>query len=155
MREIPLSRGKVALVDADDYEWLSIHKWHYTSAGYANSSKLGYMHRFVLGLTESALVVDHINGNKLDNRRANLRLATRAQNVMNQRTSAANSSGYKGVSWDKDVKKWRAYLTYQKKRVYLGLYEDAEDAAQAYNTKATELFGEFAFHNVIPRRMCA
>jgi hypothetical protein len=155
MREIPLTQGKVALIDDEDYEWLAGLRWHYANVGYAKSSRLGYMHRLILCISDGTAVVDHVNGDKLDNRRCNLRIATRAQNVMNQRVSSANTSGFKGVSWDVDAGKWRAYINFQHKRVYIGLFTDVEEAALAYNLKAAELFGEFALLNEIPGRSCA
>jgi hypothetical protein len=96
--------------------------------------------------------VDHINGNGLDNRKENLRVCTKSQNLGNQKKTklyggVATSSKYKGVSWDKRVQKWVAKIGINGKRVYLGLFEDEEKAAEAYNKAALEYFGEFALLN--------
>ena len=88
--------------------------------------------------------VDHINGNSLDNRKSNLRICTHKENVRNQKLSAANTSGYRGVSWNKASKKWEAYIKVNQKRIYLGKFVDILDAARAYAKKAKECFGEFA-----------
>ena len=90
-------------------------------------------------------IVDHINHNGLDNRRPNLRLATRSQNAANLGPYANNTSGYKGVDFNRG--KWRARIREGGVRYFLGYFETAEDAARAYDTKAHELFGEFASLN--------
>lgn len=94
--------------------------------------------------------VDHVNNNGLDNRRENLRLATSAQNGLNKRISRRNTSGYKGVSWEKRPQKWQAYITHNRKMMSLGKFDDILDAARAYNAAAMKLYGEFAWLNVIP-----
>jgi len=154
MQRIPLHNrdGDVvayALVDDEDYEWLSQHKWSANPDGYA-LSRLGTthgplvrMHRLILSCKND---VDHINGNRLDNRRQNLRPATRAQNSANQRPRGG-SSKFKGVSWHKKAGKWMAYIMVNYKRVYLGLHVVEEDAARAYDIAAMRLFGEFALTN--------
>jgi len=98
MRTIKLTQGKFAIVDDCDFEWLNQWKWHY-SAGYVVSKMGGkniYLHRFILQ-TPPKMDTDHINHNKLDNRRKNLRVATRSQNKQNTLISRANKSGFKGV----------------------------------------------------------
>jgi hypothetical protein len=99
------------------------------------------------------MVVDHINGNRLDNRKSNLRICTQFQNTKNRFKSRSNKSGYKGVSFFKAKyplkKPWVAEIVYNYKRISLGYFYTKEDAAKAYNKKAIELFGEFAKLNVI------
>ena len=90
-------------------------------------------------------IVDHINQDPLDNRRQNLRLATRSQNAANLGPYANNTSGYKGVDFNRG--KWRARITQDGVRYFLGTFDTAEDAARAYDQKALELFGEFASLN--------
>ena len=116
MKKIKLSKGKVALVDNEDYIWLNQWKWHFMAGGYAmrhlrisedKNSKLIYMHRQILN-TPKGLESDHINRNKLDNRKENLRVATRSQNNMNRKKRINCTSKYKGVSWHKQRKKWQA-----------------------------------------------
>jgi hypothetical protein len=103
------------------------------------------MHRLILdpGTAE----VDHINGDTLDNRRCNLRLATHAQNMCNNRMRSHNTSGYRGVFWYAERRKWGALIVARRKRKFLGLYADAVDAARAYDAAAIELHGEFASLN--------
>lgn len=165
MREIPLTNSdKVAIVDDDMYEELSRWKWHLSTSGYAHRTPSVYtsngrtskhipMHRHILGLgsiKEDPVHVDHINGNTLDNRRENLRIATCSQNSANRRMRKDNTSGYKGVSWRKQRQKWEAYITINGKRKLLGLFDCKHEAARAYNEAAIKLFGEFAKLNEIP-----
>ncbi|HAP3219644.1 HNH endonuclease [Escherichia coli] len=88
--------------------------------------------------------IDHINLVRDDNRIANLRLATRSQNIQNVNKKANNKSGYKGVSWDKKSRKWRAQIVINKRKVNLGFYDDPKEAHKVYANKADECFGEFA-----------
>lgn len=152
-REIPLSKGLVALVDDEDYDWLLADgKWHvtgYTHRLYAARTRwVGKrsfgerMHRLLLPGTA---YVDHINGNGLDNRRSNLRPASAAQNAQNRRRRSDNRSGYKGVG--KSVvprKPWIAAIGVNGTHCYLGVFATAEEAARAYDAAAVERFGEFA-----------
>ena len=89
--------------------------------------------------------IDHINHIRDDNRWTNLRDATYSQNQFNKSTNKTNTSGYKGVSWNKQVKKWRAQIKYMKKSIYIGYYTTPQEAAEAYNKKAIELSGKFAY----------
>ncbi|MDQ0154944.1 HNH endonuclease [Robertmurraya andreesenii] len=150
MKEIPLSKGRVALVDDDMFDYLNQWSWFYHKNGYAMRSyrKDGRymkdrMHRLVLNAPKG-YDVDHINGNKLDNRKCNLRIATRSQNNYNKTTQSNSSSGFKGVSWSKQRNKWRARIHVNKKEIHLGFFEYAIDAALAYNEAAIKVHGEFA-----------
>jgi hypothetical protein len=154
-KEIPLTQGKFAIVDDDDYERVSQFKWCYDKKGYAvrgvtinGKHTTQSMHRFIMNCPPG-YEVDHKNGNGLDNRKENLRICTKAENVRNNYGRSHNTSGYKGVYWHKKAKKWAAQLTTKGKNYHLGLYDNKEDAARAYNKKALELFGEFARINVI------
>lgn len=93
--------------------------------------------------------VDHVNGNTLDNRAANLRLATPSQNACNHGPQSRNGSGYKGVSWDRSRGKWIAVIAVNKKQKNLGRFATKEAAAHAYNLAAAERHGEFARINQI------
>lgn len=155
MKEIPLTQGKVALVDDADYDWLSQHNWYYTGyyAARWHNGKNRSMHRLILNDPES-VEVDHINHNKLDNQRANLRLATRRENARNCTKASygrALTSQFKGVSWHQRSHKWRAQLTIRSnesiKVQHLGLFVDEAEAARAYDAAARSQFGEFASTN--------
>lgn len=161
MKEIPLTQGKVALVDDDDFERVNQHKW-YCNHGYAyrsvNIGKKKYikvaMHRFINN-TPDELETDHINGNKLDNRKCNLRNCTAKQNKWNTKIIASNTTGYKGVDIRKRKRKngiyesIRATIYVDGKLKYLGKFDDLEDAARAYNREAIKHFGEFANLNKV------
>jgi hypothetical protein len=148
-----LTQGKYALIDEADFDLVSQHKWQakphrrtvYAAAGlYENGRhRVIRMHRLILQAGDGQSV-DHINGDGLDNRRANLRFATPSQNQHNRRGSAKASSSYKGVFWHKGSRKWLAQITVNWKAIYLGLYADEMEAALAYDCAARELHGEFA-----------
>ena len=155
-KEILLNDGSVVFVDAADYEWLNRWKWQRHARGYAirtswdalNKKFFGIlMHRLILDVPKN-MDTDHINGNKLDNRRCNLRICTTAQNIRNQRKTRGTSK-YKGVSWSKQRKKWVAFITINHKRKNLGGFNDEAKAALTYNKEAKKHFGEFARLNSI------
>ena len=151
MKEIELTGGKYALVDDEDYEWLSRWKWRCTS-GYATRSSPRQcgkrptilMHRLILGLSEGE-VTDHINHNGLDNRRCNLRRCTSSENAQNSLMPESNSSGYMGVIRNKG--KWVARIRYDGESARLGQFDTAEEAARVYDIAALELHKEFATTN--------
>ena len=153
---IPLTQGKFAIVDAKDYEWLSQYKWYanqdgnnfyaYTFLTKGNKKKRVFMHRLIMNAPKG-LCIDHIDINGLNNRRSNLRPCTPAQNVQNSRPRSNASSKYKGVFWNKKNKKWIATIHKGENRTYLGGFDDEIEAALAYDRKAEELFGEFAYLN--------
>jgi hypothetical protein len=149
MKEIELTQGKVAIVDDDDYEWLNQWKWHFHN-GYAvrtecekRKFKTISMHAQILGWS-FGVDVDHLDLNKLNNTRSNLRKCTHSQNQHNRSKYANNISGYKGVFWHKHEKKWQAAIKANGKIIYLGYYADAQDAARAYDAAALKYHGEFA-----------
>ena len=159
MKRIPLTQGKFALVDEEDYEWLNQWKWHYNN-GYATRNQWDpitkkqikiLMHRLIMKSSED-MQVDHANHNTLDNRKCNLRICTKFQNMQNSKLQKNRSSKYKGVCWHKDNKKWKAYITYEGKRIHLGYYDIEEEAARVYDKKAIELFGKFAYLNFPQRK---
>ncbi len=156
-REIPLTKGKVALVDDEDYDHLMQWKWHYCG-GYAMRKERGrrsdphptiLMHRAIL-TTPSGMLTDHINLNKLDNRRCNLRICTAAQNNYNRTPyhTRTATSRFKGVRFDRRLNKWQAFIVLQKgKQTHLGYFIDEINAAEAYDSAARSHFGEFARPN--------
>lgn len=166
MAEIPLTKGRVAIVDDSRYNELSQYKWRAVECQpgrfYAQRYERGvdhahrraiYMHRQVFG-AERSIKIDHVNNDSLDNRLANLRLATKSQNRANSqkhrhRAGRPTSSRYKGVSWSRVQGKWVATIRPQTGWQYLGRYDREEDAARAYNAAAIEAFGEFAQINEV------
>src|SRR5690606_35516574 len=105
------------------------------------------MHRFLLGVTDPKVCVDHINHDGLDNRLSNLRLATTAQNLANRRTPTYNKSGFLGVTWNRRNGKWTAHLSIDGRRRSLGTFNDVRTAAMARDYAALQKSGEFASLN--------
>lgn len=154
---IPLTRGKYAIVDTMDLPlvshklWRAIneqHLWYATSGSGQKGYSQVMMHR-IIAAAPKGVQVDHINGDGLDNRRANLRLCTSLENSRNRRISISNTSGYKGVHWVRHLAKWEARITIRGERFSLGCYVCAADAARAYNDRAIVEFGEFAKLNEV------
>lgn len=153
-REVPLTKGKVALVDEGDYEKVAARKWqasYYNGIWYARCSvyQFGakyalFMHRVILDAPAGA-EVDHKDGNGLNNRRSNLRLATSRNQKCNVGIRKDNTSGYKGVT--RSGGKWKAYIKHSGKVAHLGMASTPEAAARIYDAKARELYGEFAWFN--------
>lgn len=143
---VPLTRGMVAIVDACDLDVVSRHKWHAKQGHrtfYAANGFRVTMHRLILK-PPHGLQVDHINGDGLDNRRANLRACTQFQNQQNKRSVAGSSSAFKGVSWDKALHRWQARIRPFGRLTNIGLFDSELEAAKAYDAKAKEFYGEFA-----------
>jgi hypothetical protein len=151
---IPLSRGYEAIIDVGDVEYAGRYNWFcaiHKGKPYArrnerraDGSKYGaYLHRDLVGAA-GRLDVDHVNGNGLDNRRSNLRLATRSQNMMNRSSQANNRSGYKGVCWQREKRKWRAAIWLDGRKTYLGDFKDIEEARAAYESASLRLHGPFS-----------
>lgn len=158
MRAIELTKGRVTVVDDEDFEVLAQWRWHLGGSGYAaRTRRIGgrktekvLMHRVIMGNPEG-MHIDHINGDPLDNRRSNLRIVTRFQNEQNRGKNKNNTSGYKGVTFSKKEQKWVAQITANGKSYRAGCHASPEAAAQAYNEAATRLHGEFATLNKIPQ----
>lgn len=159
-RKIPLTKGKYAIVDPDDYYRLSEYKW-FASGGCYNKfyavcrkpdpngkgTKVICMHREVAN-TPEGLVCDHINGRTLDNRKSNLRSATRSQNIWNSRkTSRPGYSKYKGITFYKRHQNWGAQIIVDGRRIFLDKFREEIQAAKAYDRAAKKYFGEFAVLN--------
>lgn len=152
MKALPLSKGLVATIDDEDYEYLSKWKWSTWMSGrkpYAGryeGRKLILMHR-VINATPDGLLTDHIDGDSLNNRRSNLRDATAVQNVMNKAGKPGGSSRFKAVWFDRHQsgsKQWRTAIRLNGRLHYLGRFATEEEAAVAYAAAAHEHFGEFA-----------
>lgn len=153
---VPLTKGQSALIDASDIPLIRDRNWHasfsptsrsFYAKGGKRVGEIGprayYIHRKILGVSPP-IEVDHKNGDSLDNRKANLRLANRSQNAMNQKLNKNNSSGYKGVTWYKTANKFMAYITVNYKRIHLGCFDCPEEARAAYVAAAQKYAGEFA-----------
>lgn len=144
-------REKVMLCDLEDWEILKNYYWREDMHGYAiaiNNHKTIRFHRCVEGLTNPKIQVDHINGNKLDNRKVNLRICSNQENSFNKYKNSNNSSGYKGVYFDKDRNKWRSAIQYNGKRISSPKrYDTPEEAYQWYIEKSNELFKEYSVFN--------
>ena len=153
-KSIPLTQGKFAIIDDDDYERISKHKWTFANAGYAYrksprpNPKALLMHRVVIR-AKTGQEVDHINGDRLDNRKENLRFCTSSQNKANMKLRKDNTSGYKGVSLDKRDNVFQAYINVSGKRFSLGRHETAIEAAKVYNEAAKKYFGEYSRLNKV------
>lgn len=139
------------IVDNEDYEALSKYKWGLTKKGYARRAAKPrhiFLHRQILNVPDGVFV-DHINGNKLDNRKSNLRIVPQSLNSRNLiQERANNNSGYKGVC--KCRNKWRAYIVVNYKQKHLGCFETKEEAAKVYNKYSKLLHGNFGRPNKIP-----
>lgn len=158
MKEIKL-RGRggnhVALVDDCWYEILSQYNWYVDVGGYAFMDRTMdgirqrvFMHRYIM-LAPDGLEVDHINHNTSDNRTENLRIVRKQKNIWNSKISKNNTTGYKGVCWDKSRNAYYVYICKDRHTYHVGRFETKEEAALAYNKKAIELFGENAWLNPI------
>lgn len=147
-----------SFVDADMYDELNQYKWGVTNQGYAErritlpsgAKKSILLHRYIKQPKDKELV-DHIDGNKLNNTKSNLRIATRQQNIFNARTSIVNTSGHKGVHWLKKFKNWRARIGTNGINITLGTYDSFDEALYMYNTAAKILHGEFCHFDSIPK----
>ena len=150
MKKILLSNNDYALVDDEDWLYLVGFTWSISSGkGYAQArvnGKMQLMHRIVAARAGINCPddVDHINGNPQDNRRSNLRAATRSQNNANSKRHCNNTSGIKGVYWHKQAQKWRTQISVDYKIIHLGYYDTKEAAAFAYQEAARHHFKEFA-----------
>lgn len=155
--EINIGHGRFVICDWCDWELVKGFRWSatctgtiyahaWTGGGQKNRKKV-LMHRLIMKPSKGK-VIDHKNGNGLDNRRCNLRETTRTRNNYNT-APIRGSSNYKGVHLDKQTGKWKASITVGGQRYYLGLHKLEDDAAQAYNTAAEKHFGEFARLNII------
>jgi hypothetical protein len=156
---VPLTQGYEAIIDAADVHLVEGVSWHaavvrrrdksvwrvyaqWRGRGKNGCSSSVYLHRVIAG-TPDHMMTDHVNGNGLDNRRANLRHATNADNQHNSKKANNNTSGIKGVYWEKTRGKWRAQIKVSGRRWQLGYFTNIEDAAAAYAEASARLHGDF------------
>lgn len=141
------------IIDTDDIPKVKDCTWHvikgkstfYCQTRIYPENKIFYLHRLIMGFPD--LDIDHINHVGLDNRKSNLRICTHQENNMNRKSNKISSSKFKGVCWDKSKNKFKAYIKINKKLYNLGRFDSELDAALAYDAKALELFGEYAYLN--------
>lgn len=141
-----LTGGKFTKIDDDDLSKLSGNRWYCNNHGYAMrcSRKRVSLHRLVMGAPDG-FDVDHINGDTLDNRKSNLRICSRSQNMANRKTNKNNKTGYKGVCLDNG--RIRAFIKKGGRKMHLGMFGSLESAARAYDAAAMLYFGEYAKTN--------
>jgi len=146
------------LIDVEDYPKVKPYKWHISTKGYAVTTivtknkkrKLLFLHHLILKPNPPVSpFIDHKNRDKLDNRKLNLRRCSQSQNSANSIKPKTNKSGFKGVSWNKQMNKWRAVIGHNRKMIRIGWFEKKEDAALAYNETAKKIYGEFAKLNAV------
>lgn len=152
MKLIPLSQNLFTQVNDDDYDYLNQWKWSASkgrSTYYAvrvEKGKYVAMHRVLLSIIDPEIIGDHIDGNGLNNQRNNIRTCNHTQNKYNS-IKKKSGSIYKGVTWNKQHKKWRARITYDKKEIFIGHFSNEIQAAKAYDNEAKKYFGKFAYLN--------
>jgi len=157
MKKIRLKRKDgndyFTIIDDGDYKLISEYKWHanindYKTYAYAynpGTPTTIYMHRLIMDATNGQMI-DHINGNGLDNRKENLRLCTNSQNQANRGANKNSQSGLKGLRFR--YGKWQARIKFNRKEIHLGAFSSKTEAAKAYEEKAVEFFGEYAKTNL-------
>ena len=153
MKLVKLTQGKFAFVDDDIFEIVNKYKWHVVKRGKNNyasrtclegKKKIIYMHRFILDITNPKEIVDHVDGNGLNNIKKNIRICNTFENARNSRSRENKSSIYKGVHFNKKSNKWRAMICINNKSMHLGMFDNEEDAGKKYDEVAKINYGEFA-----------
>lgn len=160
---VPLTQGKFAIIDIADVPLIENHTWCVVKRGRSLHAMRGvrpsqgrsyesiYLHRAILDIKDTVIQVDHIDGNGLNNRRANLRPCSIEENVRNKRSRLNSSSEYVGVYWNKIMGIWGAQIACKNKTTHLGFFKDAKIAAIAYDIEALKNYGEFARTNFLKR----
>lgn len=155
--------NQIVLIDDEDFDKIKHIKWRieqskcqpyvkFRTTDKNRKTMAFIMHRIIMNiehLSWKEVIVDHINGNTLDNRKYNLRLANHNTNQYNTKKSIKNTTGYRGVDWRKQEKKYRVRVSYNGKRITIGWFHDIREAAKAYNEAAIKYHGEFAKLNDI------
>lgn len=131
-----------AIIDLEYVDLVKDYKWYLATRGYITNNKVGKLHQFIMN-PQDGLVIDHVNGDKLDNRESNLRTCTQQQNTMNRSTSSNNTSGHTGVCFDSRRNKWFAHIQINGKRKFLGYFKTKEEAAEVRRQAEIDYFGEY------------
>jgi hypothetical protein len=162
--QIPLSKGYTTTIDECDSDLSAINwavricrsglKHAFRHRRQQGKRLTVYLHRVIMGRVlgrdlDSSEIVDHVDGNGLNNTRANLRLASHSQNLFNRGKASSNTSGYKGVYWCKSTQRWSASISVDNKYIWLGRFDSKHEAARAFNRAALEYHGDFARLNII------
>lgn len=143
---VPLTQGKFAIVDNEDFDRVKSINWSVNKGGYAISTRKGLMHRFIMNPSKDR-IIDHKDRNTLNNRKENLRICGMSENSMNSISKVNSKSIYKGVYWIESRNKWKSLITLNQKTFYIGYFKSEIKAAKAYDKRAIQLFGEFALLN--------
>lgn len=162
MKQIPLTKNKFAIIDDEDFENLSKYKWYANKHGRSyyvirnkpignGKQKTEYIHNYILNCPDG-FEIDHKDGNGLNNQKSNLRISTHNQNIMNMKPHLNKLVEFKGVDLYKKNNKYRVRITINGKTIALGYFKDKIKAAETYDEKALELFGEFAHLNFPERK---
>lgn len=144
------SKGDIIKIDLEDFDKVKDYCWSKNSVGYAQARVLDgrnsviLMHRLIMNATPSD-IVDHKNHNELDNRKSNLRMCSQSENMANQKLSKANTSGHKGVYWNKEKSKWSAQIGHRGRKIRLGYFENIEDAIKAREEAELKYFGKYRY----------
>lgn len=150
------SKGREFYFDLEDYELVSKYKWYVHTNGYVragiydkNTKEITQiqLHRLVMNADEN-VIIDHISGKRNDNRKYNLRNANYSTNMMNSGISKNNTSGVRGVNYDKDTGQWRVRIQVNNKRISLGSFSDIEKAIRVRQQAEEKYFGEYAYKNI-------
>lgn len=149
-----MAHGREVKVDDSDYDLLSQYTWWISTTGYAfrtiynkGQKRHQAMHREIMGVTDRYVLIDHIDGDKLNNSRSNLRLSNKSTNGCNRPRTCKNTTGYKGVTRHSQCKRYISQIRAKGKNYYLGLFPTAEEAAHAYDAAARMHFGDYAYLN--------
>lgn len=163
MKKIKLTQGKYALVDDEDFERVNQYKWFACFQKKRNifnacrkfNQKNIYLHQYIMNTAGKgqSYSIDHIDHDPLNNQKYNLRVCNNSENVRNQKLSKHNTSGFKGVCFIKHKNKYLSSICFNNKQMNLGYFDSPIEAAKAYNQKALELFGEFAYLNKIEAKI--
>jgi hypothetical protein len=157
MKEIPLTNSEQkAIVDDEDLDRCLLHNWYTNGPGYVMTTIKGktvFLHSFVMGAKEGE-EIDHKFQDKFDCRKEFLRLCTHSQNCANDGPRSNNKLGVKGVDWYERSKKYRATIRVNYKKIHLGLFDSAREAAAIYNYWSKKYFGEFGYQNDLEAIQC-
>lgn len=134
--------GRV-IIDKDDIDKVKDFKWH-LSHGYARNNEIGFLHRLIMNCPQD-MVVDHINHNPLDNRKSNLRICTQQENMLNQSVRKDNTSGHKGICWNKEKNKWQSSIYINGKKKHLGYFNTKEEAIKVRQEAEIKYFSEYRY----------